>query len=363
MSMLAWRNLIHDKVRLGMTVTGIVFAVVLIVVEIGLFIGFTTTTSGLIDRSGADLWITAKRVPYIEQGVPFSERKLSKVLATPGVAEAQKYVARFSPWKRPDGRQENVQVVGSSLASGLGAPWNVVSGTAEDLKAPEAIFVDEVYRDKLGVTHVGQVVEIRGRRARVAGFTRGIRSFTTAPYVFTSFKNAQDYTSLPEDQTMYILVKAAAGVPLAALRGALAARVQDVDIVTNADFSRMTRVYCRDAAGGVKQDQRRYVAQLLDDTRNHEQAEPGRIGPDQKERDLPRDRDGDKSVEELRVLHWGWVLAAGDVDKAIQRQQDREPPDAGADEHEPGELHDVSHLLGKDPVHDGRCRVIPINRR
>ena len=201
---LAWRNLVHDKIRLAVTLTGIAFAVVLIVVEMGLFLGFTTTTSGLIDRSGADLWITAKRVPYIEQGVPFSERKLSVVLATPGVAEAQKYVARFSQWKRPDGRQENVQVVGFNLASGLGAPWNVVSGTAEDLKAPEAIFVDELYRDKLGVTHRGQVVEIRGRRARVVGFTRGIRAFTTAPYVFTSLKHAQDYVSLAEDQTLYI---------------------------------------------------------------------------------------------------------------------------------------------------------------
>jgi hypothetical protein len=74
---LAWRNLVHDKVRLAVTVTGIVFAVVLIVVELGLFLGFTTTTSSLIDRSNADLWITAPRVPYIEQGVPFSERKLT----------------------------------------------------------------------------------------------------------------------------------------------------------------------------------------------------------------------------------------------------------------------------------------------
>jgi hypothetical protein len=50
MSMLAWRNLIHDKVRLAVTLTGIMFAVVLIVVEFGLFLGFTTTTSSLIDR-------------------------------------------------------------------------------------------------------------------------------------------------------------------------------------------------------------------------------------------------------------------------------------------------------------------------
>jgi putative ABC transport system permease protein len=243
MSMLAWRNLIHDKVRLAVTLTGIVFAVVLIVVEFGLFLGFTTTTSSLIDRSGADLWIIAKRVPYIELGVPFSERKLSVALATPGVAEAQKYVARFTQWKRPDGRQETVQVVGFNLSSTLGTPWNVVAGTVQDLKAPDAVFVDELYREKLGITHVGQVIEIRDHRARVVGFTRGIRAFTTAPYIFTSFKNAQNYAGLREDQTLYILAKVVRGVPLEEVRHALAARLHDVDVVTNAEFSQMTRFY------------------------------------------------------------------------------------------------------------------------
>jgi putative ABC transport system permease protein len=243
MPILAWRNLIHDKMRLGVTLTGIVFAVVLIVVEFGLFLGFMTTTSGLIDRSGADLWIIAERVPYIELGIPFSERKLSAALATPGVAEAQKYVARFTQWQRPDGRQENVQVAGFNLDGTLGRPWNIVTGSIYDLEAPDAIFIDELYREKLGVTRLGQVVEIRGHRARIAGFTRGIRAFTTAPYIFTSFKNAQNYASLREDQTLYILVRVAAGVAVEDVRRALAARLNDVDVVTNSEFSRMTRFY------------------------------------------------------------------------------------------------------------------------
>ena len=240
---LAWRNLVHDKVRLAVTVTGIVFAVVLIVVQLGLFLGFTTATSSLIDRSNADLWITAPRVPYIEQGVPFSERKLNTVLATPGVRTASKYVAQFTQWKRPDGRQDSVQVVGVDLGSGLGLPWNLVEGTLDDLRKPDAVFVDEIYREKLGVERIGQVVEIRGRRARVAGFTRGIRAFTTSPYVFTTFKNALDYTNLREDQTLYILVKADDGVDLETLRQLLASRLTDVDVVTNSGFSRMTQVY------------------------------------------------------------------------------------------------------------------------
>jgi len=105
------------------------------------------------------------------------------------------------------------------------------------------VFVDELYKDKLGVAQLGDVFEIRGRRARVAGFTRGIRSFTTSPYVFTSFKNAQDYATIAEAQTIFILVKADRSARLDAVRRALLANVRDVDVVTTAEFSRMTRVY------------------------------------------------------------------------------------------------------------------------
>jgi putative ABC transport system permease protein len=243
LSELAWRNLVHDKVRLFVTVTGVVFAVVLIVVQLGLFLGFATTTSSLIDRSHADLWMTSAHVPYIEQGVAFSERKLSTVLATPGVAHATKYIARFSQWQRPDGGQESVQVVGFDPDQPLGGPWNVVEGRITDLKLDDNVFVDELYTSKLGVRRIGDVCEIRGRRARIAGFTSGIRSFTTSPYVFTSFKNAQNYVTLPEDQTVFILITGDGSVGLEELSRRLMARVKDVDVVTTSRFSSMTRFY------------------------------------------------------------------------------------------------------------------------
>lgn len=240
---LAQRNLLHDKVRLTVTLTGIVFAVVLIVVELGLFVGFTVTTSGIIDHSGVDLWIVSKHTPYIEQGSVMSERKLYQVLATPGVAAADKYIVRFGQWQSPNGAQEAVQVVGFNPYSGIAGPWNVVEGSVEDLKTPDAIMIDELYKKKLGVTRVGETFEIFGRRARVVGFTRGIRSFTTAPYVFTSFKNAQGYTRLNEDQTFFILVKAKPGTDLGALQHDLEARLRDVDVLTTQRFSSMTRFY------------------------------------------------------------------------------------------------------------------------
>jgi len=240
---LAQRNLFHDKVRLAVTLTGIVFAVVLIVVELGLFVGFTSTTSNLIDNSGADLWVASKNVPYVEQGVAFSERKLYQVRAIPGVADAQKFITRWAQWKQPNGHQEAVQVVGFNPDASLGRPWNLVQGSVEDLKAPDAVIMDELYKEKLGVTHLGQLFEINGHRARVVGYTHGIRAFTTSPYVFTTFKRAQDYTGTAEDQTIYILVKAAPGADLTQIRRGILNEVRGVEIFTNEQFSHMTQFY------------------------------------------------------------------------------------------------------------------------
>ena len=243
MPSLAGRNLFHDRVRLAVTLTGIVFAVVLIVVELGLFVGFTVTTSGLIDNSQADLWVTSTGVPHIEMPVPFSERKLYQVKAVLGVESATKYLVQFSQWKRADGSEESVQVVGFDPNSPIGGPWNLVEGSVDAVRQPDGVIVDELYKSKLGVTKVGEVFEINGHRARVVGFTRGIRSFTTSPYVFTTFKNAQNYAAIPESQTTYVLVKASPGVSLDRLRQSIAERVRDVDVVTNSEFSSRTRSY------------------------------------------------------------------------------------------------------------------------
>ncbi len=84
MGLLARRNLFHDKVRFAVTLTGIVFALVLIIIQFGLFLGFTTTTSNNIDHSNADLWVVFHGVGYLDTG-----RKFYQVLSTPGVAQAE----------------------------------------------------------------------------------------------------------------------------------------------------------------------------------------------------------------------------------------------------------------------------------
>ncbi len=243
MASLAVRNLLHDKVRLTVTLTGIVFAVVLICIQIGLFLGFSESTSNVIDHSHADLWVTSRRIRYLEESGTFSEQKLYQVLAEPGVIEAQKAIVQLSDWTRPDGGQETIEIVGFDPDSSLGAPWNVVEGSVQDLKQPDAVIIDRLYAQKLGIDRIGQSCEIREHRARVVGFTSGIRTFTTAATVFTTFKNAQTFDTIPEDQTLFVLIRLAPGADPQAVKRNLYARLKNVDIWTTPEFSRLTTVY------------------------------------------------------------------------------------------------------------------------
>lgn len=242
-SLLAWRNLSHDRARFVVTLVGVLFAVLLMGVELGLLLGFARTTSGLVDHTAADLWITPAGTTNVDIAGRLDEQRRFEALAVPGVAAVDLLMMQFAFWRKPDGGTESVSMVGFSLASGQGRPWNLVEGRLEDLQQDDAVIIDRLYAAKLGVTALGQTVEINNRRARVVGFTAGIRTFTQSPYVFTTHRNAQRFTFFRPDQTTYLLVTLARGADAASVRDALQARLGRVDVWFAADFARAAQRY------------------------------------------------------------------------------------------------------------------------
>ena len=243
MTILAVKNLFHDKVRLAVTLTGVIFALVLIAVQFGLFLGFMETSANIVTRSGVDLWVTAPGLPHVNGGSAQPERRRYKVLAVAGVLQAEPYVLAFANWKLPSGAKESVQVVGFDLDSGLGGPSSLVAGSVDDLRGDDTVFIDEHYRGKLGVTALGQTGEINSVRARVVGYTKGLLSFTTAPYVFTSLKHGQKYMGLSETQAIFIVVKLAAGVDPQQAKRAIRAQLPDCAVFTNREMASKTQTY------------------------------------------------------------------------------------------------------------------------
>lgn len=241
--LLAWRNLAHDRSRFVVTLVGIVFAVVLIAMQIGLFLGFSDATTVIVRHTHADFWIVARGAQNFEISLPMKDRELYLARSVPGVAQAERLLVQFVPWKKPGGGDESIIIVGFDLNSGLAGPWNLVAGQLEDLRQPDGVMVDRVYMEKLGIASTGTELEINGRRARVVGLTQGIRSFTTSPWVFASFRTAQGFSRLAEDESNYVIGTFAPGADPVAVRATLAEALPRSDVYLSDDFAARTRDY------------------------------------------------------------------------------------------------------------------------
>jgi putative ABC transport system permease protein len=149
----------------------------------------------------------------------------------------------FAGLKRPDGGTVSVLVVGTEPNGALLQPWNFIVGSPQDLRRADGIVIDELYSGKLGVSGVGQTLEISSRRARVVGITSGIRTFTQSPYVFTSLENARALGEVPAGWTTYLLIRARPGADLSRLNRALQKAFPSEDIWTSSGFSWQTREY------------------------------------------------------------------------------------------------------------------------
>jgi len=240
---IARRNLFHDKTRLIITIVGVIFAVVLMTVQIGVYIGFVDSASQLIDNSPADLWITSKNTANFDSARPFSENKVNKVRALHDVLWVEKIAQTWGLLKLKNGATETVQIIGFNPGSGIGGPWKMKQGNPKDVKVGNSIIIDESSLRRLDVKP-GDKVEIFDTQTDIVGLSEGVRSFTTYPIAFTSYETAKRYSRLMrENQTTFILAKLKPGVDAEQFVEKLRGKMSGVDIYTKQEFSKKTRLY------------------------------------------------------------------------------------------------------------------------
>jgi putative ABC transport system permease protein len=239
---LAIRNLLHDRARFLVTLIGILFAVVLVAVQLGLYLGARKMIAGMVSHTTGDIWIAAYGANSFEQAPILTGRERFVALSVPGVASVSPLVVSFSGWRKPDSGTVNVIVIGAEKGEGSLKPWNIVEGAAAPT-LQDGVIVDRSYTKLLGVSGAGAIAEIAGQRVRVEGLTNGIRSFTTSPFIFTSMKKARDILSVPADQATFYLVNLLPGAHAAQVKQELAAKLKDVSVYTKAEFLKLNLDY------------------------------------------------------------------------------------------------------------------------
>lgn len=249
---LACLNLRHAAGRFLVTAAGVAGAVFLMTLQGSILVGFLRAGSKLIDAAGSDLWITARGIPCFEFPAPLESRLADIAHSVRGVASTARICVRTAQFKRRDGNQQLVTIVGAE--DGVDKSFPVPGAQdAPDSTYPEAVLIDRSSVEALDVSTLPADVEINGRRARVVGEASGFSTFLGTPYVFSSYRNAARHLGLDAEQTMYILARVDPPADIESVKRALQARLSNVDVWTRDEFARRSRLYwlTQTGAGGA----------------------------------------------------------------------------------------------------------------
>ncbi len=198
----------HERKRFMPGIIAVAFSTVLVLFQGGLLVGQFSLTSSPIDHSSADIWVGHRMNLSVDLGRPIPERWISYVAIQPEVVRVEAYIIGMIVVDRQDGRSELCTVVGTELGEdGLGAVRQLTPELRQILSEPGAIVADETELHRLGFERVGDVGEVVGRRVRLVGVVRGVKSLA-APYLFCSLQTARMlFGGIRQDQVIFILAR------------------------------------------------------------------------------------------------------------------------------------------------------------
>ena len=246
---LALKMLFHQKVRLLITLVGITISAVLALVEVAIYLGMMGNATAVIRHTDADLWVASKNIQSFDFALPFPSERINQVRAFSDVLWAEKLLLSWGFIKLANGGREQVQIIGFNPDSGIGSPWNMQEGQPGDVKGGNYMILDKTSEQRLGHLATGTQWELsfvnKEHSLKLVGLSQGIKSFTTAPVVFTSYNELSRFLADAGwgDQTAFIVGKLKNPAAVDAVASALRTALRDNDVYTRDEFIRKTVMY------------------------------------------------------------------------------------------------------------------------
>jgi putative ABC transport system permease protein len=260
----------HERGRFLTGVLAVAFSALLITVQCGMLLGVFSIMSIPVDHAarelkgdeGVDVWVGHPAVLSVDLGQPIPEEWMLRLARQPEFDRVEVSVISFGNWTRPfdqvqrwrqrQGLAESGNLAGGSEACTI-IGTRMTDGAAgfvrelrdrPDLRArlqePGAIVVDQSESGRLGLTHVGEIALINGRRVRLVGWVQGIKAIG-GPFIFCSLETARSLLRLQPDQATFLLGRCRRPQDAEAVATRLRQQYSDVSVFTSHELSLQTR--------------------------------------------------------------------------------------------------------------------------
>ena len=193
-SRLAWRQLIHDRNKLIAATLGVVFATMLVFMQMGFRDALFAAAVSAPNKMEGDIFILHRQTEALWRTNPFDRREMMRALSHPDVAKVTPLYTGLTVWKNPITRtKRTLMVYGVDPDAGV---FNAeeVAPFARALSEADTVLFDKASRPEFGpiseLMQQGPVfTEVNDRRVRVAGVMVLGTSFAADGNLITSDTN------------------------------------------------------------------------------------------------------------------------------------------------------------------------------
>lgn len=217
--LIAYKLLTNDRGKFFALLTGITFAVFLMVQMTSIFAGVLARAAGTVSNIGAPVWIMDPAVNTVANTIPVPDYLLDAVRSVPGVRFAVPLYSGGGLAKLRDGTYQAVSVIGLDDTSLFGRP-PLERGSIGDIYAEGGfIVVHDAEYPKLGSPGIGDEFDLNDHRSVVVGIARVTAGgLFGVPTLYTTYSRAVQ--SLPGTRytTSFILAEVKNAAGLRALR-------------------------------------------------------------------------------------------------------------------------------------------------
>ncbi len=196
---LARKNLLREKGRFIVSLFGVAFAVLLMLLLLGLYRGWGEQAADFVSKSAADVWVMQKGAMDISHSFSIIPNTMEETLrGVDGVEQAHLLVRRGMTLD-VKGKEAKTAIFGFDVTSGFGGPTRLEKGSGKPGRGE--IIVDASFAKKHDL-RVGDELPILGRPFRIIGISAGGPIFQ---YTFISIEEAREIFDM-KDISNYVLV-------------------------------------------------------------------------------------------------------------------------------------------------------------
>ena len=191
---LAWRQLIFDRTKLIAATSGVLFACVLVFMQLGFRDSLYASAASAPTKLSGDLFLMHKQSEAIWRPVQFKRSELMRALGNPAVAEVYPLYLALAPFKNIETQVKRTLMVYGLDPDSLIFALEGLRIKQIELRLKDTVLFDEFSRPEFGLIghllEVGRdVTEINDYKVRILGLFRMGVSFAADGNVITSDLN------------------------------------------------------------------------------------------------------------------------------------------------------------------------------